>query len=80
MERVGESAVWAEQKYPGVGFVPGVAKRMVFSVLVVLGSFLWPLLPQRWKWYLQMKRWFLEACRREQGRFSPSALSSAQQL
>lgn len=76
MERVGESAVWAEQKYPGVGFLPGFFKRMIFAVLIALGTFFWPLLPQRWKWYLQMKRWFLEACRREQDRLTSVALSS----
>lgn len=80
MDRVGASAVWAERKYPGVGFVPGFFKRSIFSLLITLGSVFWPVLPQRLKWYLQMKRWFLEACQREQDRFSSTPFPSVKQV
>ncbi|MDP2691979.1 MAG: glycosyltransferase family A protein [bacterium] len=62
MQQVGESAFLAEQRCPGVGFVPPLWKKMVFYFLIGAGRVTRPLLPQRWRWYLDMKRWFLEAC------------------
>lgn len=65
MEKVGRSAVLAEEAYPGTGFVPPRWKEQVFRGMIAVGSLSRPVLPQRWKWYLDMKRWFLDACQRE---------------
>lgn len=61
MNKVGKSAVMAEKKYPGVGFLPSRSKKTIFVLLIFLGKIFWIFLPRQWKWYLQMKKWFLEA-------------------
>ncbi|MDF2379332.1 MAG: glycosyltransferase family A protein [Candidatus Gracilibacteria bacterium] len=61
MAQVGESAVMAEKKYPGTGFVPSPLKKVVFSLMIGFGNVFWFLLPQSAKWYLDMKKWFLQS-------------------
>jgi glycosyltransferase involved in cell wall biosynthesis len=61
MEKVGRSALEAEQKYPGTGFVPPFWKRCVFRAMILLSTPIRSLLPQTWRWYLEMKRSFLVA-------------------
>jgi glycosyltransferase involved in cell wall biosynthesis len=66
MTKVGRSAVWAERKHPGLGITPPFWKKIIFSIVIGIGYLFWPLLPQEKKWYLQMKKWFLKACREEE--------------
>lgn len=61
MKKVGRSAVAVEKKYPGIGFVPAFWKRCVFSLMILLAWPLRPVLPQKWRWYVEMKKGFLEA-------------------
>lgn len=61
MNHVGKSAVLAEKKYPGTGFVPPLWKRNVFRLLIFFGLLFSSFLPQTWRWYLDMKKWFLQA-------------------
>jgi hypothetical protein len=61
MTKVGKSAVWAEQKFPGLGIVPPLWKKMVFKSLILSGSLFWPFLSPERRWYLEMKRNFLKA-------------------
>lgn len=61
MSKIGKSALWAEQEYPGVGILPPYWKKLIFKTLISGGRMVWPLLSQEQKWYLDMKKWFLEA-------------------
>lgn len=61
MEKVGRSALVAEKMFPGTGFVPPFWKRSIFQIMIFFSGFVWPLLPQTWKWYVEMKRGFLKA-------------------
>ncbi len=61
MGAVGKSAVLAEQKHPGVGFVPPAWKRMIFHFFIFCGTLVDRWLPQSMRWYLQMKQSFLGA-------------------
>jgi glycosyltransferase involved in cell wall biosynthesis len=64
MQKVGRSAVVAEQKYPGTGFLPPTWKRFIFKMMIFLTRPIFFLLPQRWRWYVEMKREFLVAVRK----------------
>ncbi|MGE3278653.1 MAG: glycosyltransferase family 2 protein [Candidatus Altimarinota bacterium] len=61
MIKVGRSAVWAEQQYPGIGIVPPLWKRTLFRCLIFVGFILRPFLSRETRWYLDMKQWFLQA-------------------
>lgn len=65
MQKVGKSAVLAEQQYPGTGFVPPFWKRLVFWLLIRVSRPFMSLLPQTWRWYVEMKKAFLEAVDKE---------------
>ena len=69
IEQVGKSAILAEKKYPGVGFLPPLWKKLLFSLMITLGKIFRPLLSQRMKWYLDMKGWFLGASRENNFKF-----------
>lgn len=61
MQKVGRSAVWAENKYPGIGIIPPLWKKMIFRSMILGGAVFRPFLSQEARWYLDMKKWFLTA-------------------
>ena len=67
MKKIGESAAVAESLYPGLGFVPDCRKKLVFYFLIYMGKLFRSLIPQNWKWYLDMKEGFLRAVEEKLG-------------
>jgi len=61
MMKVAESAVWAEERYPGLGFVPSLWKKAVFRTIILSSRPVWRWLPQELRWYVSMKKYFLKS-------------------
>lgn len=61
IQKIAKSAVVAEAKYPGIGIVPPRWKQIIFKGMILSSRPVWSLMPREWKWYLQMKKYFLES-------------------
>jgi len=65
MQKLAISAVQVAKKYPDIAVVPPVWKKVIFKIMILFGALFRSVLPQHWRWYLDMKKWFLDECSKQ---------------